>query len=104
MTYEESREVEIANLMKFLDEAADYAVIIDVDEYSGTITKSVYLGTFMALDPCGRYHHTIAPNLVTQNCLDYWENLDAAADRLDGYISSGEGDPCDIYFTYTQEE
>ena len=59
---------------------------------------SVYLGSFMFLDPCGRYHHCISPNGLTNRCINYWESLDKAADRLSGWIESGEGDPTDIYF------
>jgi len=59
---------------------------------------AIYLGSFMYLDPCGRYHHMISPNGLTQRCVSFWESLDKAAERLDGWIECGEGDPTDIFF------
>lgn len=60
--------------------------------------KSIYIGSFMYLDPCGRYHHIISPNGVTNRCIAFWERLDYVASELGGWIESGEGDPMDIYF------
>ena len=60
--------------------------------------KSCYLGSFMSLDPCGRYHHILSPNGSSNRCEAYWKALDKAAYRLGGWIGSGEGDPTDIYF------
>jgi hypothetical protein len=60
--------------------------------------KSVYLGSFMSLDPCGRYHHAISPNGVTNRCMAYWKRLDRAAYEAGGWIESGEGDPTDVFF------
>lgn len=69
------------------------------EQYDGDPYESVYLGTVFALDPCGRYHHAIlSPNGLSSRCAAYWEALDKAADRLGGWIESGEGDPCNIYF------
>lgn len=67
-------------------------------DMEGNPIRSIYLGSFMSLDPCGRYHHAISPNGLTQKCLNFWESLDHAADKLNGWIESGEGDPTDIYF------
>jgi len=66
-----------------------------------------YLGSYMALDPCGRYHHMLAPNGVTSKCERFWERLESAADELGGWIETGEGDPTDIFFcmpTETKDE
>ena len=65
---------------------------------------SYYLGSYMLLDPCGKYHHFISPNDVTEECEKYWENLEKAAERLGGYITSGEGDPTDIFFEMLVKE
>ena len=67
-----------------------------------------YIGRYMSLDPCGRYHHILSPNNVTQRCINYWERLEAAAYNAGGWIQSGEGDPTDIFFcvdveTYNNE-
>lgn len=59
--------------------------------------KSVYLGSYMSLDPCGRYHHILSPNGVTKKCLKFWEDLENVAESIKCYITVGEGDPTDIY-------
>lgn len=60
--------------------------------------RSIYLGSFLSLDPCGKYHHVLSPNGVTEDCEEYWENLEKAATELGGWIQSGEGDPLDTFF------
>jgi len=67
-------------------------------DYEGNEYKSIYIGSYMSLDPCGRYHHIISPNGVTGKCVAFWERLDKAATELGGWIDCGEGDPTDIYF------
>jgi hypothetical protein len=62
------------------------------------IYKSIYLGSFMSLDPCGKYHHILSPNGVTSRCEAFWQRLENAASELNGWIETGEGDPTDIYF------
>lgn len=74
----------------------------DMSEQTGAY-KSVYLGSFMALDPCGRYHHLISPNGITNRCMAYWEQLEACASELGGWVESGEGDPTDIFFCMPAE-
>ncbi|MHA2220327.1 MAG: hypothetical protein ACXACY_30995 [Candidatus Hodarchaeales archaeon] len=70
-----------------------------VNQYDeGDTYKSVYIGSWMYLDPCGRYHHVISPNGLTQRCANFWESLDKAAERLNGWVECGEGDPTDIFF------
>ena len=59
--------------------------------------ESMYLGSYMSLDPCGRYHHIISPHGATSKCARYWENLETCAEELGAWIESGEGDPTDIY-------
>jgi hypothetical protein len=73
-------------------------------DYDGNKIKSTYLGSFMSLDPCGRYHHAISPNNVTSRCERFWENLEECASELGGWIESGEGDPTDIYFCMPDDE
>jgi hypothetical protein len=63
-----------------------------------------YLGSYMSLDPCGKYHHIISPNGATEECEKYWDKLERAASNLGGWINSGEGDPTDIYFEMKKEE
>jgi len=58
---------------------------------------SNFLGTYMSLDPCGKYHHFLSPNGVTKKCERFWGNLEKSANELNMWIESGEGDPCDIF-------
>ena len=60
--------------------------------------QSVYLGSVMSLDPCGRYHHILSPNRATRKCELFWERLENVAEDLGGWIESGKGDPTDIFF------
>lgn len=69
-----------------------------VEGMDGEPYQSTYLGSYMALDPCGRYHHCISPNGVTGRCEAFWKALERAASRLGGWIEGGEGDPTDIFF------
>ena len=62
------------------------------DEY-----QSNFLGSYMSLDPCGRYHNFLSPNGVQKKCERYWENMDTACDKLGMWLSAGEGDLCDIF-------
>lgn len=66
--------------------------------------QGIYLGSYMSLDPCGRYHHCLSPNGATDRCERFWEALERAADRLGGWIESGEGDPTDIFFCMSLPE
>jgi hypothetical protein len=66
-------------------------------DMEGNDIQSVYISSFLTLDPCGRYHHAISPNGLTQRCINYWESLDKAAYKLGCWIESGEGDPTDIF-------
>lgn len=69
-----------------------------ISEEANSLFFSVYLGSYMSLDPCGRYHHILSPNGVTKNCAQFWDSLEKIADLLGGWIEGGEGDPTDIYF------
>jgi hypothetical protein len=72
-----------------------------VEDMWGNKVRSLYLGTYMALDPCGRYHNIFSPNGATSKCERFWENLETVANDLGLMIESGEGDPCDIFLTKT---
>ncbi len=85
----------LKSLIPEMESNNEYGIMTfdDIEPY-----KSVYIGSFISLDPCGRYHHIISPNGVTNRCIAFWERLDKTADELGGWIESGEGDPTDIYF------
>lgn len=75
--------------------------ILDTD--NGTY-ESCYLGSWMSLDPCGRYHHFISPNGITKKCEIFWKVLDEVASKLGCWIDNGEFDPTDIYLCKEYQE
>lgn len=91
----EELEIELKKLIPKMD-------ITENEE--GSMMKSIYLGSYMNLDPCGKYHHCLSTNEVTDECSKYWENLNEVAENLGGYINTGEGDPTDIYFEMPHDE
>jgi hypothetical protein len=92
---------EIKKALKGIIEDDDFE---ECEDYDGNKLKSCYLGSFMSLDPCGRYHHILSPNGITAKCVRFWDNLEKCAEELDGWIESGEGDPTDIYFVMNGEQ
>lgn len=93
MTYDEILEELYAIKRKGYDE------ITPNDDPSVDIA-SIYLGSYMALDPCGKYHHSLSLNGCKKKCLQFWDDLEKAANELDGWITGGEGDPTDIFFQW----
>jgi len=59
---------------------------------------SVWVGSSMSLDPCGKFHCAFIPNSPTKKCERYWDQLNKAAEELGGWIESGVGDPTDVFF------
>lgn len=59
--------------------------------------QMTFLGSFISLDPCGRYHHVISPNGLTAKCTRFWASLEETAHELNAWIQEGEGDPTDIF-------
>lgn len=55
-----------------------------------------FIGTVFALDPCGRYHHFISPNGITEECIEFWEDLEEQLDVEGMSLVAGE-DPCDVF-------
>ena len=56
-----------------------------------------YLGSYMYLDPCGKYHHFLSPNGIEKRCMRYWDNMERAASELQMWIEPGQGDLCDVF-------
>jgi hypothetical protein len=76
--------------------------IIDFEDGEGQYMSN-FLGTFMSLDPCGKYHHFLSPNGITKKCERFWINMESACNSLQMWIEPGEGDPCDIFLCKTIE-
>lgn len=79
-------------------------LIPEMEIKDGESYKATYLGSFIVLDPCGRDHHMISPDEITDKCEIYWCSLDRAAEELGGWIEGGEGDPIDIFFCMPVDE
>ena len=89
-----------AKMVAMLDRLTRY--MERVEDETGAY-RAVYLGSAMALDPCGRYHAPMVPNGITDECVEYWEILDEAAEELGGWIQAGE-DPTDVFFCLPEED
>ena len=63
-----------------------------------------FLGSYMSLDPCGKFHHFLSPNGVQKRCENYWNSMDKAANDLGMWLESGEGDGCDIFLCKPMNE
>jgi hypothetical protein len=67
----------------------------------GREERSVFLGTCFALAPSGKYYQPWACGNVTEKEAEldekYYEALEAEANDHGYAITSGEGDPCDIF-------
>jgi hypothetical protein len=63
---------------------------------AGVEVRYHYLGTFFVLDPCGKYHHPLSCNSMSQECVDFWENLDTDLSSFGLSLEAGEGDPIDV--------
>jgi len=68
-------------------------------EDQGNGRLSAYLGSVLALDPCGKYHDLLSPNGPLSDCERYWQTLTSVACELGCTIETGENDSCDIYLT-----
>lgn len=86
----------------FLEDSMKDAVewIDDDGDDDGNKYNSVYIGSFMSLDPCGKYHHMISPNGITKRCEQFWDSIEKVAGDLGGSIVAGEGNATDIYFVF----
>lgn len=94
-------------MKEWLESLMPKAVVEIVNIYSENSSikcKSVYLGSYMSLDPCGKYHHMLSPNNITDMCEDFWSNIIKIAQELNGDIVFGESDSTDVYFQYNFEE
>ena len=79
----------------------DNVSVTDItDEFENQSYKSVYLGTYMSLDPCGKFHHVLSPNEITKRCEQFWNSMEKVAEELGGIIHESEGDGCDVIFSW----
>jgi hypothetical protein len=69
------------------------------DDKDGIIAAR-FLGSYLSLDPCGRYHHMLSPNGITNRCQRFWENMEESAEELGAWIESGQCDSLDIFLSW----
>lgn len=67
-----------------------------VQDYDENEYYSIYLGSFLSLDPCGKYHHLLSLNGIKKSCENFWERFNECAESLNCWISSSEGDELDV--------
>jgi len=68
------------------------------------IIASCWLGTVFAIMPSGKYYMPWTTNQTAKDVIRgqaYWQALEEVAESNGMYISSGEGDPCDLYAQFT---
>ena len=90
---------EIKMELKRIKENEKFEVMETTEVYDETY-HSYYLGSFLSLDPCGKYHHILSENGITKKCERFWDNLESAASELDMWTESGEGDGLDVFLCY----
>lgn len=77
-------------------------------DYEGNTVGREFLGTVFALYPSGKYYTPFANSNVTEAEAAKDERFGAALEEIaqkhGGWIESGEGDPCDIFFALPCEE
>ena len=94
----------IKKALKNILHTGDFYLVECEFEFDEDPYYSNYLGRYMSLDPCGKYHHILSINGASRSCEMFWDNLDKAAAALNGWIQSGEGDPTDIFFCIGKDE
>ena len=87
--------LEIKKALKDIIETGDFETV--KDDFNDCNYKCNYLGSYLSLDPCGKYHHILSLNGVTKRCERFWTNLEECAEELNAWIESGEGNGLDVF-------
>jgi len=79
-----------------------------VEDECGNKVKGIYLGSVFSLTPSGKYYTPWACGNVDEEEVkddqEWWDALEKQAAERGLFITSGEGDPTDIYVGMTVEE
>lgn len=70
-----------------------------VDE-AGNRVRMIYVGTVFSLTPSGKYYMPWTSNQTEEDVeadTEWWEKVEQEAEERGLFITSGEGDPCDIF-------
>ena len=70
------------------------------DDMCGNKVKAIYFGSVLSLSPSGKFYAPWASGNVTEKEAEkdeeWFEELEAEAEKRGLYIASGEGDPTDL--------
>lgn len=80
---------------------------VEYDDFAGCYVGVAYLGSVFTLAPSGKYYMPWCSNFTEREAHRdemFFEALEHVAYQHGGSISSGEGDPCDIYFLLSVEQ
>jgi hypothetical protein len=94
---------EIKSFLRSAKESAD-GDYLSLSDDGTAISSHVLLGSFLSLDPCGKYHHILSPNGITTRCERFWENLEDCANELNAWTETGEGNALDIFLVWPYAE
>jgi len=79
----------------------------ELDQGEDTPRGVCYLGTVMSIYPSGKYYMPWCTNQTShdeQRDEAFGEALEEKAAEFHGWIETGEGDPCDLFFALTLED
>ena len=100
------QEMDWAGLKAELEGMKDNSDYIREDE-SGIKAVEVFIGTVFALTPSGKYYVPWASSNVTDEEAEkdaaWYEALEELCSEHGLYLTSGEGDPCDLFIGMTCE-
>jgi hypothetical protein len=74
------------------------------EDDDGNMVGSCYIGSILSLAPSGKYYTFWTSNQTAKDVIKdeaFFKALEELADKNDMYLSSGEGDLCDLYLQAT---
>ena len=79
-----------------------------IEEVDGMKEQHLYLGSVLDITPSGKYYMPWACSNVTEeeayNDEAWWEEMDALAEKHGCFLTSGEGDACDVFLCRVIED
>lgn len=77
-----------------------------IDE-EGIRVRTYYLGSVFTMTPSGKYYMPWCSNFTYEEAAEdaeWFEDLVSVAEKYGAYITSGEGDPTDLYATFPVDD
>lgn len=95
-------EADLMESFNWKDIVADCADNVESNDYGDSSVGRCFLGSVFALYPSGKYYTPFASGNVSESETYqdelFADALETIAESFGGWIESGEGDPCDIFF------